>query len=179
MKSAIWLLPLTLVMHSSHAELYKWIDKDGSIIYSDTPPYEGAKQLVPPGLTTTPAVKVEKKKPTTPTSSDDSDDFKYTGFRIISPKHDQAIRDNQGNIAISLAITPSINLKKGHYVTMTLDGKDIEEKFISASITLKNIDRGSHTLSATLKNKTGQILMSSKPITLHLHRFSTLHNKAN
>lgn len=178
MKSALWLLPLTLLMHDSHAELYKWIDRDGSIIYSDTPPYEGAEQLVPPGLSTTPAIKVEKKKPVPSAPKNDKDDFKYTSFSISAPQNDQAIRDNQGNIAISLQIKPALNIKQGHYVSVSLDGTATGEQFKSASFTLKNIDRGSHTISATLHDKAGKTLKRSQSVTLHLHRFSTLHNKA-
>ncbi len=181
MKTFIYSLTLFLVTSASFAELYKWKDKDGNVMYSDKPPFEGAEQLDPPHLTTTPAVKVVKKKPkpedTGPTIEED---FRYSQFQITSPLNDEAIRSNPGNISVSFLVKPALNLRLGHFITIKIDGTVVRDKVKSSSgILLQNIDRGTHTITASLKDKNGQTLMSSNPVKMHLLRHSALHRKAN
>ncbi len=44
-KSLIALGALLITTLPAHAEIYKWVDKDGSVKYTDTPPPNGAKTL--------------------------------------------------------------------------------------------------------------------------------------
>lgn len=58
-KSIVFLGALWALVWPVHAEIYKWVDKDGTIKYTDTPPPTGAKSLgtlrkkVAPSPTTT------------------------------------------------------------------------------------------------------------------------------
>lgn len=163
------LIPVLLPLNVA-AEMYKWVDEEGNITYSDTPPVKEAEELRPPTLNTMPTVKpAEKtsapgKRPEKPTI--------YTQFDIISPDNGATVRDNSGNVAISMKMAPILNTKQGHTISVSLDGKVIKDKIQSTSTSLSDISRGTHTISASIKNKKGSTLYTSQTITVHLHRSS-------
>ena len=156
------------------AEMYKWVDKEGNISYSDQPPFKGAKKLDPPQISTTPAVAVPEKK-TTPKKTEEKL-AKYSFFKITSPENDATIRDNNGNFTISMRSKPALNVAEGHYISVLLDGKAIQKQS-STTVNLSNIDRGTHKISAVIKNKNNQVLRKAKTITVHLHRQTILRKQ--
>ena len=169
-------ISLSLFFFSSHAELYKWVDKDGEIVYSDEPPHEGAEPLVPPPLTTTPAIKYKPKAKVE--TQDEEKETTYTLFTIKSPAHNETIRNNAGNITLSLAISPELDTKAGHTITILLDSQSKIQGNTGLTVGLKNIDRGAHSIQAVIKNKQKKIIKSTSAVTIHMRRASTLHKKA-
>lgn len=168
---------LILFTFSSHATLYKYTDQNGETIYSDTPPYAGASEITPPQLQTAPAFKPPKKdKDKTPTKAQQKD-TRYFSLEISQPKHDATIRNNMGEISIVLGLSPELNSQNGDYINIYLDGRIIKKHTTSLKAKLTEIDRGSHNIKAEVRNKKGKLLKSSRIITVHLHRFSSLHNK--
>jgi len=161
---------------SSIAEMYKWVDKEGKISYSDQPPVKDAKELEPPSLNATPAVTIPKKAKVFEEQLDEKA-TKYTSFKITSPVNDATIRSNEGSVNIAYSTKPALNIKEGHYYSIYLDGKIAQEKLTGSSVTLPYVDRGTHTISAAIKNSKGQTLRKSKTITIHLHRHSILKAK--
>ena len=165
----ISLLPLSL-----NAAMYKWLDENGEVVYSDEPPHEGAEEIIPPNITTTPAIKYI---PTPKPVSEQKAVIVYTDLRITSPASDEHIRDNEGNIAVSIAITPALHTGEGHYLSLKVNGQTVVPKLTSLATTISNADRGENVISVTVHDKTGNPLKSSDSITVHLHRQSILHNQ--
>jgi Domain of unknown function (DUF4124) len=158
------------------APYFKYQDRDGEIIYSDTPPYPGAQPLNAPELQTTPAVKFNPKPKPKPAIEEKSE-TKYLSLAIFQPGNDETVRNNNGDVSVALKIIPELNSKEGHYINYYMDGKLIKKNAISSSTTFNNIDRGSHSLKVEIKNKKGKLLKASASNIFHLHRFSKLHNK--
>lgn len=165
-----------LLFYPAHAEMYKWVDENGEIIYSDEPPHENATPLNPPPLTTTPAIKY--KPEAKPEIKDDKKATSYSVFKITSPGNDQVVRDNSGNITVKLAIEPALDTKEGHTITLLVDSQSKIQGSTGLTLGLKNIDRGSHSIQAVIKNKQRKIIKSSNSITVHMRRFSKLHKPA-
>jgi len=164
---------------SAFAEMYKWLDENGNINYSDVKPHQGVKPLEAPALTSIPPTKVPKKKPKNAQKSPfdaNSKPTKYTSLKISSPANEATIRDNNGNIKVSIAITPALNVKQGHYLKVSIDGVMLPKKLSTSSVNFKDIDRGTHVIRALVKNKKGKVLRKSKAVTVYLHRFSRLIN---
>ena len=155
---ALSLIP-TLLSFNATAQMYKWVDENGNITYSDTPQIKDAQALRPPTLNTMPTVKAEKKTPEADTQ-----------LSITSPANDATVRDNSGNISISMSSKPALNTKQGHTISVSLGGKVIKDKLQSLSTSLSGIDRGTHTISASIKNAKGSTLYTSQTVTVHLHR---------
>ncbi len=164
-----------LIAFGVHAKLYKWVDENGEVHYSDSPPHKNAKEIKPPPLMTTPAVKYTPKKKEAEEKEETA--TKYTDFKITSPGENETIRDNSGNVSISLSIDPPLDTKNGHSISILIDGRTKINKSKSLSHTLNYVDRGTHKLQAEIRNAKGKTIKSSNTVTIHLHRFSKLHRK--
>ncbi len=170
-----------LTSSNTFAAMYKQVDEEGNVNYTDKPPYSGAIPLDTPELTSIPPTKVPKKKPKknqTEINSQETKVTKYKSLRVEAPANDETIRDNNGNFSVSIAIEPALDVSQGHYIRVLIDGKALPEKMKSTSISLTNIDRGSHKIKAVVRNKKGKVLRQSKTITVHLKRNSILRKKA-
>ena len=176
MRIVITIFILLFTINNAQAKLYKWVDEAGEVHYSDAPPAKNSKPLDLPPLQTTPAVKYKPKKKVEE-QKPETDTYKYKKFSINSPKNDATIRNNAGNMTISLEIDPPLNTKKNHYINILLDDHIKIKKSKSLSTALNFIDRGTHTIKAELRNASGKLLKSSNTITFHMHRFSKLHKK--
>jgi hypothetical protein len=168
---------LLLLGQLAQAEMYKWVDEEGNVSYSDQPQHKDARKLDSFGDNTIPATPVPPRAQPAPTAPDEPE-TRYSSLQITSPEHDQAIRSNPGNITVSLAIEPALNVAQGHSISLLLDQQLVSENITTDQSTLQNIDRGTHQLSAVIKNKQGRTLKQSDSITFHLHRHSILHPNA-
>jgi len=168
------LLLCLLISTSVHSEMYKWVDEDGNTHYSDVQPFKNANEHISPDINTTPAVKAPKQVAPKDKSAS-TQETKYQLLKIVSPEHNATIRNNQGNFSIALEIQPALNLKQGHYISVLLDNQITHDKLTSLSAAFSNIDRGTHQISASIKNKRGKILLSTDSISIHLHRKSILN----
>ncbi len=157
------------------AQMYKWVDEEGNISYSDQPPYKGAETLQAPPLSTVPAANTAKKK-TTASAEPKKVITKYSYLKIVSPENDATVRNNAGTLSISFAIKPALNTEQGHYFSLTMDGKTVQDKLASTSVSLNDVDRGTHKLLISVKNKKGKTLRKSKPVTVYIHRQSRIRN---
>lgn len=151
--------------------MYKWVDEKGNITYSDTPPEKDAEALEPPMLNAMPTVKPSARPPTQEKEETEKQ-TQYILLQITAPANDATLRNNSGNISITLSLTPALNIKQGHYLSIMLDGNVVKDKLITPGASLNNIDRGTHILSASVKNRKGATLLSSSPVTVYLHRAS-------
>jgi len=158
------------VFAQMYTQMYKWVDKDGNISYSDQPPHKGAAQLDAPALTTMQPTPPKKSKAPDASDKEDEAPTVYSYLKITSPQDDMTIRDNSGNFSISIGIKPALNTDQGHSLSLSLDGKVIKSKLTSTSISLTNIDRGTHKFSVSIKDKAGKTLHKSKSTTIHMYR---------
>ena len=171
----IVILILTSVSFITHAEMYKWVDDEGNISYSDQPPEKNSKALEPPALTPIPSFKLPAK--TIKKELPEEKITTYTKLVINSPKHNGTIHNNEGAFSISFSSKPALDIKQGDYFTVSLNNKTTHKNHLTTSASFKNIDRGTHTIMVRLKGKKGKTKISSSPITLHLQRHSVLKNK--
>ncbi|MCE9680101.1 DUF4124 domain-containing protein [Shewanella sp. AS1] len=162
------LLTLLLLTASAMATVYKWVDKDGKVHYSDTP-VENSQQVefkpstenqvkLPPPVVIPPSAKAPQ--PAEPP---------YT-LSITSPTEEETIRDNNGNITIIGKVHPK--LASGHVLVLSMDGKVIGAAQSSAIFNLENIDRGEHVFQIHALEQNGKQLASTPPRTVFLHRAS-------
>ncbi len=168
-----------LVSPTTIAQMYKWVDEEGNISYSDQPPYKGADQLEAPALNTVPATSVPKKAPADDTDTEeDVEVANYTELKITSPQDDMTIRDNTGTFSISFSVTPALDTDHGHYFSVIMNGKTVKNKLTSTTASFTNIDRGTQKIIVVVKNKKGKTLRKSKAISIHLHRQRVIRKQA-
>ena len=157
-------IPLVVVCFTATAGIYKWMDDDGKIHYSDQET-EGAEQIkLSEEITYTPSkpktVATKKAKP--------QQKFSYTSMSIVKPEMNEIIHDNSGNVEVGISLLP--NLRTMHSITLYLDGKEMLKGKRQTTFDLQNIDRGSHTMRASVLDKNNVALISSKSVIFHLRR---------
>ncbi|ENM6583611.1 DUF4124 domain-containing protein [Vibrio alginolyticus] len=158
---------------------YTWVDENGVVHFSDTP-NKGAKAIALPNLeASAPAPEVESTESlapqTTPSTASQNKPEKTTDqplplqLAMLTPKHNETIRSNRGIINIQLETNRKLGI--GEQLQLLLDGKPYGAPQNHIVWQLNNIDRGTHTLAVHAK-RSGKLIASTSPITVHLHRAS-------
>lgn len=155
------------------AAVYKTVRPDGSVVYSDQPPRDEAQPHTLPPLQTIPAENLAPSAPAPNRSSSNNAPVAeiYQSLAIAQPEQDATLRDNSGNITVQVALDPPLVTKEGDYIVIALDGKPAAQGS-GTGYTLTNIDRGTHTVEASVSSAAGQTLIRSAPVTFHLQRIS-------
>ena len=165
------LLLLLLVASVTQAQVYRTVDKDGNVIYTDVPS-DNAEEVVidiapsytPPEIT--PLV-IEEPLPET----SESVDTPLYKLSITSPAQNQSFQ-NPETITVTVGINPELSELRSDKLLFKLDGKPIGEPQVSSSITLAELERGSHILVVSAVDKSGKVLKRSKSVLFHVHRRS-------
>ena len=143
--------------------LYKWVDEQGNVHYSDKP-QPGATKLHLPKPTTYAAPVMAVPRQAAPSGTQPVSGA-YSRFEIASPAPEQTFWNVQ-SVTVTLAIQPG--LQSGDTVTITVDGKG-QGPGTSTTVTFDNLDRGAHTVQATLQQADGET-MSAKSVTFYIQR---------
>lgn len=158
-----------LVLPAAHAgKLYKWVDENGTVHYSDSP-REGAKEINPDefvGVYEAPSL--PPPRPRAEASQDQAP--AYRSIEFISPKQDQVFWAAGGEIPVYIKLQPP--LADGHTLRLFLNGNMVREKLHSTSTTLTDVWRGAHTLRVVVEDAIGQELAASETITFHVKQRS-------
>ena len=170
-----YILIVLFISLAVSAEVYRSVDKQGNVIFSDTPTDNAVKIELQESYVYTPPVIVDldDDKPAPPPVESEVPNY---ALMITAPSQDEAIRENAGNVTISSTIMPELNTERGDRLIFTLDGKLKSTVQDSTSYTFTNIDRGSHIAVVSVVDKTGKVLKSSKSILFHLQRVSAKAN---
>ena len=174
MKS-ILILAVILVATGVHAELFKWKDADGNIIFSDQPPPgvdKSESEVKPeslPQIITVPAPDLSKST-TSSSRKPESNKISYKTLAITAPLHDSEVRENSGKVQINVHVEPENFAERGHQLVIYLDGEEIS-RGDSTSVILDNVDRGTHNIKASIINDRGFVLRETRQTTFTLHRF--------
>ncbi|MFW2372504.1 MAG: DUF4124 domain-containing protein [Gammaproteobacteria bacterium] len=174
MKTSLLLLLFIMLPSQGYGSMYKWTNEEGEIIYSDTPPNKDTEEILLPELNTTPAVKFQPKPEPVATVEDKAETTSYSEFKFVDPAPDAIIRDNTGNVPVVLSVQPALDTNAGHSISILLDGEIFISNKQQTSTLLSNIDRGTHTLSAEIRDSNGKVLTSSSA-SFTILRHSKLH----
>lgn len=170
--SRIVLLALLAVLYATVAgaegTIYRWVDQDGKVHFGDRPPAAGPRGEI----TTLPAINIVTPAETAPSEEDEDTTpagraVAYSRFEIVSPRDDEAVRANDGNVTITLGIEPA--LFAGHVVRLVLDG-DEAARGSGLQMTLNNLDRGTHTLAAEVIGRDGRVIVQTPALRFHVLR---------
>ncbi|NOR43645.1 MAG: DUF4124 domain-containing protein [Gammaproteobacteria bacterium] len=158
------LAALLLFTFTSHAGLYKGLDEDGNVLYSDTP-FENAEKITPPPITIIDAPKVKPKQKVV--EEEKQAETKYKKFSITAPKNEQTIW-NEPALTVSLQLNPALATAEGHKIWLMMDGKPLVKNSQSLSLQIGRADRGEHKLQAQIRNKKGKIIKRTKTVTVYI-----------
>ncbi|MFV2058514.1 MAG: DUF4124 domain-containing protein, partial [Thiohalomonadales bacterium] len=135
------------------AQMYKQIDKDGNVTYTDVPDQSDAKRIKPPPIST---ISAPNLPPVDPNSSDSSEtdqaetqrsSVEYRSISIVSPENGGAVRANGGSFSVEIKLDPPLDTESKHKIVLLMDGS-IKAESQSTTVALQGIERGEHSFSA-------------------------------
>jgi len=149
------------------ATVYKWVDENGVVHYSDQP-HENAQ-------------KVELKAPQTysapkapaPSSSNSSRPAPkqgpiYQSCTVTEPANDQVFM-NTSTVTAGVSVQPV--MRAGDQALVTLDGQRVPGVPVAGGqFTISPVDRGSHSLQLVVQDSSGKAVCQSPTVTFHVHQ---------
>ena len=170
--AALPLVALTAILASSlcSAEIYKYVDKDGNVVFTDKPG-KGREQmhLAPLPTISLPKGNASAQKTAPPPKTKPGET--YSKLLFTSPADNSAFWSGSGNFVISVEAKPP--LRNGDKFKLALDGKVLGTNS-SGAFPVKHINRGTHRASLSVVNAKGQIIQSGPSITFTVHRPSVI-----
>ncbi len=150
--------------------IYKTVDENGNVTYTDQPPDPNAKEADLPRISVTPTTQVTTPSSNTSSSKEDEAPKKnYEDLRMISPKNDQNFHNIGGRL--SLRAATSTPLQPGHSVRFYMDGRRVASG-VDFGVSLDNVFRGSHQAYAEVVDFDGRRVAKTDSVTFQVHQQS-------
>jgi len=152
--------------YSGEKKIYAWKDKNGVLVFSDTPK-SGAKE-----------VKLTTQNLTMPAVDtgvlNEPDLPKAINYKIViaSPADEATVRENTGSVYVTSRITP--RFENGFKIQLFVDGSPFAKPSNTSTFALRDVNRGEHTLQVKLFDSQGNNIASSSSSTFFMHRASSL-----
>ena len=158
------LLLLLLTCPPASAEVYRWVDENGVVHYTDKSPKPGAEPAELPNLQSYQPRQVPA--PDTAAAADPDAATPDYQRRIANPRQDEVIRSPAPGQTVSATVKPA--LARGHGLQFLLDGQVANEQPTrSQSVSLPTVYRGTHTLVVRVVDADGKELKRSDTVTFH------------
>ena len=165
-----------LVCALAQAEVYRWKDAQGNVVFSDTP-QDGA-EVVELGPTTVVPGEPVTQDANAPTESEaqPAQATSYQSITVVAPVDEETLRDQQA-VAVDVAVEPGLMTELGHRVQLYVDGAAFGDASDSPHFVLPGMARGSHQLAAAVIDAHGSELIRSTASVFHLHKTSVADPK--
>lgn len=154
MRLIIGLLLLSFMGFAVAEIVYKSVDENGNIIFTDKPSID-AEEIKLQKLQT---IKNPNPAKHTPRPKQPKQDASYKTFLVSNPADGAGLRSNDGDVSISLSLQPP--LRPSHKIIILLDGKEVSNGS-NNSVSLQKLDRGTHNISANVIDENGKQLIST------------------
>ncbi len=151
----------------SSSQVYKEVGEDGVPTFSDQamPGAEPVK-IREPVLFTEP-----NRLPLTDKSNGKAAEETRAPYTLLvtEPANESAIRNNAGNISLSISISPG--LQENHQGELLMNGTKIRNLSGSGTIELLNLDRGTHAFSVQVVDKRGKVVETGPATSVSVLRY--------
>jgi hypothetical protein len=163
-------LGLLIAFSVQAAVIYRWVDADGVVHYSDQAS-PGAEKIVTAGAASTASGRsATSAAPRTPQAGEQSG-INYVEFSISSPAPEQSFF-GEDVVPVHLNLIPS--LRPNQAITWQLNGQQLDSPPEALSFALPRLDRGSYTLTATITDQQTGETQKSNSVTFFVRQPTTL-----
>jgi len=160
------------------AEVYKTVDADGNVTYTDKPPPDGSKPIKLAPISVIEAPTYEKAPDPAKAEGEEIPlrDLRkiYRDFAIISPQSEESVWRPDGPVAVAWSVGNP--LQQGMQVSIYLDGAK-QATTTEQIIPLAGLERGEHTLTAELRDAKNRMIASAVPITFFIRQPNIYTNR--
>lgn len=161
------LLGTTLALATT---IYKWVDEDGVVHYSDQPHPNAQKLQVQAAQTYTPVSNGPASAAAAPTPPKPG---VYHGCAIVQPPNSSEFA-NLDSLTVTVQTEPALHA--GDQIYVLLDGQALNGGAATGpQFTLSPVDRGEHTLQAVVKGSDGNVVCQTASVTYNVHQPSVLN----
>ena len=155
--------------HLTAAEtIYKVVDEEGDVTFTDTPPNDADAMVEPHsilGTNTTPAVATA---PENAVKTDQADAEACYVTRIVSPANESTIPMGRGDFVVEAEVSPGLDNEE--QLILLLDGEAVGAPQSFPRWQLTNVFRGAHRLQVVRVSKTGAAQSQSTEHTVYVMR---------
>lgn len=150
-------------------EIYKSIDENGNVVFSDQPPTPESEPIVLPEPNIITSVPVTPSVPRNIDSQSNPD----IEIQILSPSNDETFWGTALTFDATFSVLPEMSDSMS--IVIYIDG---QRKTVtnSTTITLSDIDRGTHTIRAELLDRRENVLAETESRTFYMKQFSRNFN---
>lgn len=169
------LLAIALVTSPASAKVYKFVDENGVVSFSDKPS-QGSSEVkirqTRPSNTNADDDEGEGDESVEETaSSDEEGDNKrpaitYRSLQVLTPRQDKVLDPENGAVQVILLPTPSLG--DNHELVISVDGRDISQgRDVNLSVT--NLPNGNHTVAGRIIDPDGKVIIQSRTINFEIN----------
>jgi hypothetical protein len=149
------------------ATVYKWVDDNGVIHYSDQP-HENAQKVELKAPQTYSAPKIPNTPVRRSSSTPGKQPAAYQSCAVSEPTPDQVFM-NTDTVVAGVTATPPI--RPGDKAVVTLDGMQVPGVPASGGqFTISPVDRGTHSIQVAIQDSSGANVCTSAAVTFHVHQ---------
>jgi len=154
------------------ATVYRWVDDDGVVHYSDQPHPNAEKLQVHAAQTYKPSA-ADTAAAAGGGASSGAAPAPYRGCAIMQPQDGQ----NFANVdSLTVVVQTDPVLHQGDKVYVTVDGQALNGGNPTGSqFVLSPVDRGTHIAQAQVKDASGAVQCQTPPVTFEVHQASILN----
>ena len=148
--------------------VYKRIGEDGVVEFTDVPGGNAEEvEISEPQTYRAPPLPAAEPQAAAP------QDVAFTYIlAIVSPASEQAFPPGPGDIPVTVKVDPPVEARLRHRLELVVDGKP--RPLAGTRVTLKNMDRGAHTVSVRVVDGSGKVIGESAAVTFYVQRPSIL-----
>jgi len=180
MKTRILVLASCLLAFASQAqeskkELWTWRDANGVVHFSDTPG-PGAKRVDlvvtgPPsgGATAAATASASAPPPAAPVTT-------YNLLEIWQPENGASFFDADATVNVRIRTEPAV--AEGDTLRLFLDGLRVEGADNLLDYTFQNLERGTHSITATIRDAKGVEKIRSQPVVFYMKQNTIIAPRA-
>lgn len=155
------------------ATVYRWVDENGVVHYSDQPHPNAEKMQVHAAQTYKPSALDAPAGGGGASSTSSSSSSPYRGCAVVQPQDGQAYA-NVDSLTVVVQTDPQLH--QGDKVYVMVDGQAVNGGAPSGpQFVLSPVERGSHTAQAQVKDAGGAIMCQTPTVTFEVHQNSILN----
>ena len=174
---ALAVFSLAVMASPLAAQVYKIVDKDGNVTFTDKPPVEGAQPMDLPPLSVieTPDYGEAARKTEEAEAAAGGEEAvplrtlrnNYRDFAIIAPLQEESVWRPDG--PISIAWSASNQLMDGMRVVILLDG---QQRAVTTApmIPVNGLERGEHTVTARIIDARNRTIATAEPVVFYVRQ---------
>ena len=157
---------------SGASKTYKWVDASGVTHFSDSPrpgaadPSKYEYALREPNVSKSQRVAPQRSardNDEKPPGDDTDAPVPYKSISILAPNDGDTLWNTAGNLNVGVQVDPG--LRSGDGIIIMIDGKQKTPRPIrSTSISLQEVYRGEHIITALVRSPDGTVQVTSPPV---------------